>query len=184
MYHSNTACASGISKSASPWTSGTLSSKPWVGQWVPRTPENKRYILYQLYIQVCILYIHGILVYTWYIHGIYWCKMKAHGGCWVLFDVCGYIPVIYIYIYIYIYILFILYILYIHGIYQLYAVLINMSGIYLVNALWVCSVPFLIMIYLWYTMHIKRNAYQKNIHSISKEYNYKKGYRTNPWGFY
>ena len=37
---------SGISKSASSCTSGTLSSKPWEGsageQWVPWNPENKR----------------------------------------------------------------------------------------------------------------------------------------------
>ncbi len=38
--------------------------------------------------------------------------------------------------------------MYIHGILHVYAVLTDMSGIYLVKTSWVCSVPFFIMIYL------------------------------------
>jgi hypothetical protein len=55
---------------------------------------------------------------------------------------------------IYIYNISMVYTWYIHGILHVYAVLADMSGIYLVNASWVCSVPFFIMIYLWYTMNI------------------------------
>ena len=43
---------------------------------------------------------------------------------------------------------------YIHGILHVYAVLKDMSGVYLVKTSWVCSVPFFIMIYLCYTMNI------------------------------
>ena len=43
---------------------------------------------------------------------------------------------------------------YIHGIFHVYAILIDMSGIYLVKNSWVCSVPFFIMIYRGYTMNI------------------------------
>ena len=37
---------------------------------------------------------------------------------------------------------------YMYGIYHPYCVLIHMAGIYHVKHLWVCSVPFFIMIYL------------------------------------
>ena len=50
--------------------------------------------------------------------------------------------------------IYIVYIWYIHGILHVYAVLIDMSGIYLVKNSWVCSVPFFIMIYRGYTMNI------------------------------
>ncbi len=53
-----------------------------------------------------------------------------------------------------IYVVYIWYIHGIHGILHVYAILIDMSGIYLVKISWVCSVPFLIMIYLGYTMNI------------------------------
>jgi hypothetical protein len=95
MNLSNTACVSGISKSASSWTSGTLSSKPWVGGAggleEPRNPENKRYMRYELYMQVYVFYIHGIyMVYT----DVTWKRMVAAD----LFVVWLYIHVIYIYI--------------------------------------------------------------------------------------
>ncbi len=45
---------------------------------------------------------------------------------------------------------------YIPGILHVYAVLIDMSGIYLVKNSWVCSVPFFIMIYRGYTMNISK----------------------------
>ncbi len=54
----------------------------------------------------------------------------------------------------YIYNIYMVYTWYIHGILHVYAVLTDMSGIYLVNTSWVCSLPFFIMIYLWYTMYI------------------------------
>ena len=50
--------------------------------------------------------------------------------------------------------IYIIYIWYIHGILHVYAVLIDMSGIYLVKTSWVCSVPFFLMICLGYTMNI------------------------------
>ena len=106
----DSACVLGIPKSASLWTSGTLSSKPWMGgvggRWVPRNPENKRCMLYQFYTSICLLY-------TWYIHDIYWCKMKAHGGCWLLFGVYIYRYIYDIYIwYIYIYYIYVILIVY------------------------------------------------------------------------
>ncbi len=45
---------------------------------------------------------------------------------------------------------------YIYGILHVYAVLIDMSGIYLVKNSWVSSIPFFIMIYLGYTMNISK----------------------------
>ncbi len=45
---------------------------------------------------------------------------------------------------------------YIHGISQSYVDVINMVGIYVVKHFWVCSIPFFIMIYLWYNLNIKR----------------------------
>ncbi len=55
-----------------------------------------------------------------------------------------------------IYYIYIVYTWYIHGIWNVHAVLTDMSGIYLVNTSWVCSIPFFKMIYLWYTMCIQR----------------------------
>jgi hypothetical protein len=43
----------------------------------------------------------------------------------------------------YIHSIYMVYTWYIHGILHVYAVLIDMSGIYLVKTSWVCSVPFL-----------------------------------------
>ncbi len=48
---------------------------------------------------------------------------------------------------------------YIHGILHVYAVLIDMSGIYLVKNSWVCSILFFIMIYRGYTMNILNTMY-------------------------
>ena len=59
---------------------------------------------------------------------------------------------------IYIYNISMVYTWYIHGILHVYAVLIDMSGIYLVKTSWVCSVPFFIMIYLGYTMNISKDS--------------------------
>jgi len=50
--------------------------------------------------------------------------------------------------------IYMVYTWYIHGIFHPYGVLIHMYGIYHVKHLWVCSVPFFILIYLWYTMYI------------------------------
>ncbi len=54
----------------------------------------------------------------------------------------------------YIHIIYQVYSRYIPGIFQSYAVLTNMPGIYLLHNKWVCSVPFFIIISLWYTMYI------------------------------
>ncbi len=62
---------------------------------------------------------------------------------------CTHQDIIYIYIHM-------VYTWYTHGTWNVYADLTDMSGIYLVNTSWVCSVPFFIMIYLWCTMYIQR----------------------------
>ena len=50
--------------------------------------------------------------------------------------------------------IYMVYTWYIHGIFHPYGVLINMYGIYHVKHLWVCSVPFFILIYVWYIRYI------------------------------
>ena len=74
-----------------------------------------------------------------------------------------YIYMLYIY---YIHIIYKIYTKYIlPGIFQSYADLTNMPGIYLLHNKWVCSVAFFI---------------HKDIQCISQGYNYKKRYGTNP----
>jgi hypothetical protein len=54
----------------------------------------------------------------------------------------------------YIYVIYKVYTKYIPGIFQSYAHRTNMPGIYLLQNKWVCSVPFFIIISLWYTLYI------------------------------
>ena len=61
--------------------------------------------------------------YVWYIPGISHADWYIHG-------------------------IYMVYTWYIHGIFHAYGVIIHMYGIYHVKHLWVCSVPFFILIYL------------------------------------
>ena len=66
--------------------------------------------------------------------------MKVHGGCRLIHDVNLYPQ--------HMHGIYMVYTWYIHGIFHPYGVLIHMYGIYHVKHLWVCSVPFFILIYM------------------------------------
>ncbi len=126
MNLSNTACVSEISKSASSCTSGMLSCKASEGG------AGGRRVPYnpetKTYIQVYVSYqLYYKNVYT---------------------SICQ-LSIVYRSIYF-------LDTWYINGIFQSYVDVIHMEAIYIVEHFLVCSIPFFIMIYLWYNLNIKR----------------------------
>ena len=109
------------------------------------------------YIKIFRQYIHGI--YTTYVRYIYMMYMYMHVISMIYTDDWWKHMVAWLYFwYMPIYIsntcISMVYTWYINGIYHPYCLLIHMAGIYHVKHLWIWSVPFFIMMYLWYTMHI------------------------------
>ena len=76
-----------------------------------------------------------------------WKHMVTANLVWV----CVYIYMVYVY---YIDDIYQVYTVHIHGIFQAYAHVTNMPGIYPLHTSWVCSVPFFIIISLWYARYI------------------------------